>query len=171
MKTFILHIILCICLLGSSNAQDSLNTIQPVIPQKSPAMAIAYTALFPGLGQIYVESYWKAPIAAGAALFFAYQIASYHSTFVEKSNQYDNLITQGLNRLDPRVQLAIREKEFYNNARDINGLWLLGIYGIAAVDAYVGAHMLEFDVSDNLSFTILPDPINQAGRMHISYTF
>jgi hypothetical protein len=74
-------------------------------------------------------------------------------------------------RSDPRVQLAIREKEFYNNARDLNGLWLLGIYGIAAVDAYVGAHMLEFDVSDNLSFNILPDPINRAGRVHVTYTF
>jgi hypothetical protein len=168
MKTLIIHMILLVNSFGIIIAQDSL---QQQIPQKSPALAIAYTAVFPGLGQVYVGSYWKAPIAAGAALFFAYQIASYHSTFVEKSNQYDNLITQGLNRSDPRVQLAIREKEFYNNARDINGLWLLGIYGIAAVDAYVGAHMLEFDVSDNLSFTILPDPINRAGRMHISYTF
>ncbi|MEY5131293.1 MAG: hypothetical protein RL734_1360, partial [Bacteroidota bacterium] len=84
---------------------------------------------------------------------------------------YDDLISQGFTRTDPRVQLAIREKEFYNNARDINGLWLLGIYGIAAVDAYVGAHMLEFDVSDNLSFNILPDPINQSGRIHVSYSF
>ena len=168
MKTLIIHMILLVNSFTIITAQDSL---QQQIPQKSPALAIAYTAVFPGLGQVYVGSYWKAPIAAGAALFFAYQIASYHSTFVEKSTQYDNLITQGLNRSDPRVQLAIREKEFYNNARDINGLWLLGIYGIAAVDAYVGAHMLEFDVSDNLSFTILPDPINHAGRMHISYTF
>jgi len=168
MKAVIIHMILWVNCCGIMIAQDSL---QQHIPQKSPAMAIAYTAVFPGLGQIYVESYWKAPIAAGAALFFAYQIASYHSTYSEKSIIYDNLIAQGLTRSDPRMQIAIREKEFYNNARDINGLWLLGIYGIAAVDAYVGAHMMEFDVSDNLSFTILPDPLNQSGRMHVTYTF
>jgi len=171
MRTLIIHIIFLAFCFGIGNAQDSLQKNQPIIPQKSPAMAIAYTALFPGLGQIYVESFWKAPIAAGAALFFAYQISSYHSTFTEKSNLYDDLISQGFTRTDPRVQLAIREKEFYNNARDINGLWLLGIYGIAAVDAYVGAHMLEFDVSDNLSFNILPDPINQSGRIHVTYSF
>ena len=171
MKNPIVHIIFLIICFGTIHAQDSLKQNLINIPQKSPAMAIAYTALFPGLGQIYVESYWKAPIAAGAALFFAYQIASYHSTFTEKSNLYDNLISQGFTRSDPRVQLAIREKEFYNNARDLNGLWLLGIYGIAAVDAYVGAHMLEFDVSDNLSFNLLPDPINQSGRIYVTYTF
>lgn len=171
MSTLIIHIILIVCCFGIGNAQDSLQKNQPNIPQKSPAMAVTYTALFPGLGQVYVGSYWKAPIAAGAALFFVYQISSYHGIFTEKSKLYDDLISQGFTRFDPRVQLAIREKEFYNNARDINGLWLLGIYGIAAIDAYVGAHMLEFDVSDNLSFNILPDLINQSGRIHVSYTF
>lgn len=171
MKFVILHI--CALLLSSAIlfAQDSSNAVPTPIPQKSPMIAIAYTALFPGLGQVYVESHWKAPIAAGAALFFAYQVTSYHSTFTEKSAVYDNLLSQGLTRTDPRVQFAIREKEYYNNARDLNALWLLGVYGIAAIDAYVGAHMLEFDVSDNLGFFILPDPLNQSGRIHVRHTF
>ena len=168
MKAVIIHMILWVNCFGIMIAQDSL---QQHIPQKSPAMAIAYTAVFPGLGQIYVESYWKAPIAAGAALFFAYQVVRYNDVYKEKTASYELLLAQGLNPSDTRVRQAIREKEFYNNARDLNGLWLLGVYGLAAVDAYVGAHMLEFDVSDDLSFTILPDPINGMGRLHASYHF
>jgi len=83
MKTLIIHIIFLTCSFGICNAQDSLQKNQSIIPKKSPTLAIAYTALFPGLGQVYVESYWKAPLAAGAALFFAYQISSYHTTFTE----------------------------------------------------------------------------------------
>jgi len=54
MRTLIIHIIFLAFCFGIGNAQDSLQKNQPIIPQKSPAMAIAYTALFPGLGQIYV---------------------------------------------------------------------------------------------------------------------
>lgn len=170
MKHFCIHILLMLSCSSFLLAQDSSAASTP-IPQKSPTLAIAYTALFPGLGQIYVESYWKAPVAAGAALFFAYQVVRYNDVYKEKTASYELLLAQGLNPSDTRVRQAIREKEFYNNARDLNGLWLLGVYGLAAVDAYVGAHMLEFDVSDDLSFTILPDPINGMGRLHASYHF
>ncbi|MGA1415206.1 MAG: DUF5683 domain-containing protein, partial [Candidatus Kapaibacteriota bacterium] len=73
MKHFCIHILLILSCSSFLLAQDSSAASTP-IPQKSPTLAIAYTALFPGLGQVYVESYWKAPIAAGAALFFAYQV-------------------------------------------------------------------------------------------------
>ncbi|NBP63210.1 MAG: hypothetical protein EBU66_00775 [Bacteroidetes bacterium] len=169
MKLLGIHIVLfCNCLIMF--AQDS-TTVSTPIPQKSPTMAIAYTVLCPGLGQVYVGSYWKAPIAAGAALFFAYQVVRYNDVYNEKTADYEFLLAQGLNPNDSRIRQAIREKEFYNNARDLNGLWLLGVYGLAAVDAYVGAHMLEFDVSDDLSFTITPDPLNGMGRIHACYQF
>ncbi len=171
MKSMYIHIMLFACCSMVVFAQDSTTVSSPIPQQKSPTLAIAYTVLFPGLGQVYVGSYWKAPIAAGTALFFAYQIASYNDLFKEKTALYEGLLSQGLSPSDSRVRQAIREKEFYNNARDLNALWLLGVYGLAAVDAYVGAHMLEFDVSDDLSFTILPDPINGMGRIHASYHF
>lgn len=170
MKSFLIHTFMIVSCAYFLHAQDSTAISSP-IPQKSPTLAIAYTALLPGLGQVYVESYWKAPIATGAALFFAYQIKSYHNLFTEKTALYDGLIAQGISANDSRVRQALREKEFYNNARDLQALWLLGVYGLAAVDAYVGAHMLEFDVSDNLSFSILPDPLNGMGRVHASYHF
>ena len=69
-------------------AQDSSTT--PIIKDstsivlkknKSPLNAVLYSFIFPGSGQLYVESYWKAPLAAGAAGFFIYQILHNHSLY------------------------------------------------------------------------------------------
>ena len=160
-----------------SNAQNSdtssvqIPSSNTVIPQKSPMNAVAYSFLFPGLGQMYVESYWKAPLIAGAAGFFVYQIIHNHTLYTEKLQQYNDAIAAGKSPILPEVNLVKRQKEYYNNNRDLNALWLLGVYGIAAVDAYVGAHLFEFDVSDNLSLRILPDPINNAGLVSARIQF
>ena len=45
------------------------------------------------------------------------------------------------------MALKPTDKNWKNNNRDINGLYLLAVYGIAAVDAYVGAHLFDFDIS------------------------
>jgi hypothetical protein len=133
------------------------DTIQPI--QKSPTTAILYSLAFPGLGQVYVESWWKAPIMAGAAGFFMYQIISYHTQYTDKANAYDAAIQSGKSPNDPTVDLLRRQREFYNNNRDLSALYLLAVYGIAAVDAYVGAHLFSFDVSDKLSLRLQPDPL------------
>ena len=141
------------------------------IPQKSPMNAVAYSLLFPGLGQIYVESYWKVPVIVGAAGFFTYQIIHNNTLYSDKAAEYDAAIAAGKSAFSAEVTLLKRQKDFYNNNRDLNALWLLGVYGIAAVDAYVGAHLFDFDVSDNLSLRILPDPINKAGLISAQIQF
>lgn len=106
---------------------------------KSPTMAIVYSLIAPGAGQLYVESYWKAPFIAAAAGYFIYYAIDNHSKFKDNENNPNTAI-----------------KEFYRNNRDRGLFFLAGVYIVASVDAYVGAHLYDFTVSEDLSLNIYP---------------
>lgn len=109
---------------------------------KSPTMAIFWSLVFPGGGQIYVGSYWKAPIFAAAIGALAYNAIQNHKLFKDLEAQKNP------------------NKEIYRNNRDISVFFICGVYILSAIDAYVGAHLYDFDVSDDLSLNISTDSKN-----------
>ncbi|MBL7997995.1 MAG: hypothetical protein JNL32_05095 [Candidatus Kapabacteria bacterium] len=111
---------------------------------KSPTGAVLRSLALPGWGQFYNESYFKAGMFAAAAVSIGSIIVWNHSRFVSATSRYDALTTD-----DPLRDRTFREKEFYRDQRDVAGLWMLGIYALSCVDAYVGAHLYNFDVSDS----------------------
>ena len=49
-------------------------------------------------------------------------------------------------------------REYYRDNRDMSAFYLLGVYILAAVDAYVVAHLFDFDVSETgIAYSIMPD--------------
>lgn len=119
---------------------------------KSPSGAILRSIVFPGWGQLYNESYLKAGAFSIAAVSVTSIIVWNDGKFSDAQTRYD-----GLSATDPLKERTFKEKEFYRDQRDVAGLWLLGVYALAAVDAYVGAHLFNFDVSDKgLSWVPLP---------------
>lgn len=133
---------------------------------KSPSGAIYRSLVLPGWGQFYNESYIKAGLFAAGAVTLISIIAWNHSKFIESSNKYDNL-----QPTDALYNITYREREFYRDQRDVTGLWYLGIYALAAIDAYVGAHLYDFDVSDK-GVAILP-VVQPTGMyaLSVQYTF
>lgn len=125
---------------------------------KSPTSAILYSCIFPGLGQYYVESYWKIPIFAGGAGVLIYAIIANNSLYsdvvaditrLEQSNKTANANT---------IALLKREREVYRDRRDLAWIGLGAVYIVAAIDAYTGAHLYDFDVSDKIAGRIIPNP-------------
>ena len=123
-----------------SRGQDSVLRTKSV---KSPSGAILRSVVFPGWGQLYNESYVKAGVFGAAAVSVTSIIVWNDAKFASAQARYDALADT-----DPLKDRTFREKEFYRDQRDVAGLWLLGVYALAAVDAYVGAHLFDFDVSD-----------------------
>lgn len=127
---------------------------------KSPLGAVWRTFVLPGWGQIYVEKYWKAPIFFAGAGALVYSIVWNNSKFSDYQNQYDRIKIE-----DPKNQSALsllnRQKEYYRDNRDKSYFFLAVVYIIAAMDAYVGAHLFDFDVSDKLAIQISPYYHNQ----------
>lgn len=126
------------------------------VTPKSPSTAILYSFALPGMGQLYNESYWKVPIFTGAALTSGYFIVANQSSFLSSSQEYDAAIAGG--QSTAVTATLLRRREFYRNNRDVAGLALLLTYALAAVDAYVGANLYDFNVDSQLSMSVSPTP-------------
>ncbi len=133
---------------------------------KSPVLALALS-LIPGLGQIYVESYWKAPIFLGG-FGTAVGFTIYNSTQFASANIAYNTIIDSLNPIGTRDRL-LRQREIYRDLRDVSIVAMVGIIGLAAIDAYVGAHLFDFDVSDEFKASLQLDPFRQRINLAIRW--
>ncbi len=145
MKFPIFKIFLVLCIYSKLFSQDSINTDFSKLyysQSKSPSTAILLSSLLPGSGQIYNESYFKAPIIWGSMAFFGY----YFKFYQDKYDDYSKIYKQKINNNEPDAQSYRRIRDFYFNRRDEMGLYLLLIYLANVVDAYVDSHLFDFNV-------------------------
>ncbi|MBJ2172785.1 hypothetical protein JBL43_00955 [Aureibaculum sp. A20] len=148
----------------------------------APSKAAFYSAVLPGLGQIYNKKYWKAPIvwgAVGTGVYF----------YVDNNNKYNRY------REAFKAKLAGREHEFdgtgdnveltqtslqtaqtfYKKNRDLSLFITIGLYILNIIEANVDAHLPDNALNTNISFnpTIFTMPTtNQTGfGATISFNF
>lgn len=142
--------------LFAQSDEDTLITEKKIAKKiemsKSPMGAVWRTMIFPGVGQIYVESYWKAPIFAIGAGTLIYFIIDNHSQFSDFQNQIESM-----EESDANYSLIKNQRDFYLDNRDRSILFLAGVYLLASIDAYVGAHLYDFEVNDDISFYLSPN--------------
>ncbi len=124
------------------------------VMKKSPWKAVLYSAILPGLGQFYNGSYWKIPVIAILTGYFGYEIIRNNNKFID----YRDLYAQSQSDSIPEGDLRLKQyREFYRNQRDNFYLYSGIFYLINLVDAYVDAHMFDFDVSDKVNLGLEPD--------------
>lgn len=109
------------------------------VMQKSPWGAVGRSAILPGWGQIYNESYWKAPVVWGVMGWFVYSWIDNNNSY----NDYKNLYSQ------TGESLYLEYRNFYRDQRDEFAIYLLLTYFLNLVDAYVDAHLFDFSVDEN----------------------
>ncbi len=140
--------------------QDSVkkkNTNVKFVMRKSPLKAVLLSAALPGLGQFYNESYWKLPIVALVGGYFGYEILHQNSIFHDYRDQFVASQTPE-NQFGDQQILTLRN--FYKDQRD-RFIFYFGIfYVVNLVDAYVDAHLYDFDVSDKIKLGIEPSKLN-----------
>jgi hypothetical protein len=107
--------------------------------QKSPWGAVLRSAIVPGLGQIYNESYWKAPVVWGFMGYFVY-------VWIDNNNNYIDY--KDLYRLSGK-SLDREYRDFYRDQRDEFAIYIVLTYMLNLVDAYVDAHLFDFSVNEN----------------------
>jgi hypothetical protein len=106
----------------------------------SPTGAVLATPLFPGWGQLYSDNSWKAALAYGSQMYFWTNILSRDRQAVRARDLADTYPAD-----DPNFTRynAIAE-ESWEQMRDF-AWWSGGVLLIVALDAYVGAHLFNFD--------------------------
>jgi len=110
------------------------------VMHKSPWGALLRSAVIPGWGQIYNQSYIKAPIIWGAAAWFIYGW-NYYNDFYQ---QYKDLYQQ-----NPNAEEYRDIREIYRDERDMFAIYLGLLYLLNLIDAYVDAQLFDFTVEEN----------------------
>ena len=124
-----------------------------VLEKKSGGKAILFSALLPGLGQVYTKSYWKLPIIWGLGGYYVREWIKNNNRYRDFQDRYLKSISQENSQGDLQLRAS---RDFYRNQRD-SFAWYFGILYLAnIVDAYVSASLYEFDVSDDLSLQLDP---------------
>lgn len=155
---------------GSMEAvQDSIPVLKPTLKQKekftikrfwkkdypSPKKAITL-AIIPGMGQIYNKRYWKLPLVYGALGGVIYAIDWNTKGYEVYRKAYDAKITENSPYEDPFPNVpanAVKSRrDSFDKNRQLSWIGLVGFYLISAGDAFVDAHLKDFNVDDDISF-------------------
>lgn len=176
---------------SQKNVADSLE-IKKITARHSPRKATIYSAILPGLGQIYNRKYWKVPLVYGGFVTFGYFINFNNDQYVKYKHAYSDIIdddpnTNSFKNLDvnPVYLEADKITQFtatLKNAkdaarrnRDLVIISTVAFYAANIIDASVDAHFFNFDISDNLAINWVPAPMMCADQklfgIHCIFTF
>ena len=136
------------------------DTIKHRIKEKSPIKAAIYSLVLPGAGQVYNGKAWKVPIVYAALGTSYYFIRTNKAQYHRFRDAYLIRIDDDPNTSDEFVDLiptAEGIKSYRDQARrymeisyfSFGFVWLLN-----SIEAYVDCHLLQFDISEDLSLAI-----------------
>ncbi|GHU61859.1 hypothetical protein FACS1894123_01890 [Bacteroidia bacterium] len=163
-----------------------------------PNKAVLY-AIVPGLGQIYNRKYWKLPLVYGSYLGCVYaitwngnQYSGYKRAYIDFIDDDPN--TTSWNSYHPYsfpddvaewtssqkkyFESSLKsKKDYYRRYRDLSYIITIGVSAIWMIDAYVDAHLFNFDISPDLSMRMGPaffertNVNSNAVGMQLSFSF
>jgi Family of unknown function (DUF5683) len=147
-----------------------------------PGKSMIMSLIIPGSGQIYNKSYLRVPFVWGAVGGMGYlvhyntqkynclkdaYVASIDKvpyTFPDHCNEFDGIT-------DPNRLKILRDEA--NNARQLSIVGFSLVWLANGIDAFVNAHLKEFDIDEDLSFKVDAkfDDTNAPMRMGIFVSF
>jgi len=144
-------------------------TIDPL----RPAKAAFYSAILPGLGQIYNKKYWKVPLVYGAIGTSAYLYIDNQKKYNIYRDEYKSRLEGNTSNSDylaglSESQLISAQKQFQRN-RDLSALFIVGFYVLNIIDANIDAALSQFNVSEKLAFK--PSVINNDITLNNNFGF
>tara|TARA_R110000796_G_scaffold71409_5_gene162161 strand:+ start:30958 stop:31539 length:582 start_codon:yes stop_codon:yes gene_type:complete len=133
------------------------DTVPPEIELRKeydPKRASTLSAMFPGLGQIYNDSWWKAPIiyaGMGTAIYFVHYNNNERKEFTKLAEALIEKQKNGEIINENELRVYRRNADYWRKNRDLVFLTTLAIYGLNIIEASIDAHLKGFNVNDNLA--------------------
>jgi hypothetical protein len=114
-------------------------------PHRSAFLAVSFSAVIPGGGQLYTQNYLKAAGFAGALGYLGYNWYEYDKDYMNSS---------------------WAEEDYYYQKRRKFMLWTIGVWLGSLADAYVSAHLYKFNqnAEPRVTFVIDRNKLALAGR-------
>lgn len=99
------------------------------------------SAVLPGWGQYYNESYWKIPVFWGILGWCAYNYAVNNNNY---SDYRDLYVNSGFS-----IESYRRLRDYYRDQRDLFVIYMGITYLANLLDAYVDANLFDFNVTED----------------------
>ncbi|AOR25298.1 hypothetical protein FORMA_01020 [Formosa sp. Hel3_A1_48] len=157
---------ICLATLAQSNkdelnetvSQNKKNTSRALDPLR-PAKAAFYSAVLPGLGQAYNKKFWKIPIVYGAIGTGLYFYLDNNKLYKQYRNAYkrrlagftdDEFYGPGDTPFLSDEAL-IRAQRTLKRNKELSMLVTVGLYVLNIIEANVDAHLLQYNLDENLA--------------------
>ncbi|MGD1043865.1 MAG: DUF5683 domain-containing protein [Bacteroidota bacterium] len=115
---------------------------------KSGSLAMIFSALLPGAGQVYAHRYYTIPLFWGFGAYFTSVAIKANNQYMDYRGKFSESVR--LDTAHSGDQNLLSARDFYHDQRDQFILYLGLTYFLNIIDAYVGATLYDFDVSDEL---------------------
>jgi hypothetical protein len=144
--------------LDETARQNKKNTSRALDPLR-PAKAAFYSAVLPGLGQAYNKKYWKIPIvyaAIGTGLYFYLDnnklYKQYRNAYKRRLAGFtdDEFYGPGDTPFLSDEAL-IRAQRTLKRNKELSMLVTVGLYVLNIIEANVDAHLLQYNLDENLA--------------------
>lgn len=180
-----------------ARAYASTATAADSAAERTPRGALLRALVLPGWGQFYNQQYLKVPLVYLGFAGFAAGVAYNHDQLLlyrqaARFRQWDEDIADG--ELEPETDPAWQQFEGSflevvdrfggqqprssflrarrDNFRRNRDLFILGVglwYGLTILDAYVSAHLRDFDVGEDLSVDVVPHPDGVTATLRLGF--
>jgi hypothetical protein len=134
------------------------------LAKHSPKKASIYSAVLPGLGQIYNHKYWKVPIVYAGFGGFIYGVAYNSGKYQFYKEKYKYMLDNNLSEWEGiTIRQAEVYKDFHKRWRDLFSIGTAGFYVLQILDATVDAHLINYDISEDIALIIEPSILSCNG--------
>ena len=156
-----------------------------------PGRSTLYSALLPGLGQIYNGELFKVPIYWGGLLVSTHLLMNYdtnYKRFKRIHNEATSTDPEISSNVPINAETAKWYRDVYRRYRDYSILATVLVYLLQVIDANVFAYMHDFEVTDDITMNVEPalispyneyamhtipttNPMNNAVGMRLGFRF
>lgn len=153
----------------NTQGQKKFKADSAKMAEHSATKATLYSAILPGLGQIYNRQYYKAPIiytGFGVIVYFILENNKMYTDYrTAYRNLYLNIYPESYVNLEYYRENYDRSSNLlvFQDIRDTYHRWLEmsfiafgALYILNIAEANVSAHFMQFDVSEDLTLRIVP---------------
>lgn len=138
-----------------------------------PKIASRRSAIIPGWGQIYNDSWWKVPIlyaGFGACIYF---IDFNHQQFKDfEALAQEELAKPPAEQDDNALRFYQSNADNWRKNRDLVFLTTLGVYALQIIEASIDAHLKGFNVDEKLALNLKPKVgIINNGAAYVGFGF
>lgn len=148
-------------------------------PWPNPKTAAWLSAVVPGAGQAYNTKFWKIPLiyaGIGFSGFFIYdnnrKLNRFQTALDIRFDGDSTTIDAFPTFTDSYLRIS---RDFYRRNRDLSIIAMVAVYGLNILDALVDAHLMVFNIKDDLQVTyspmLLPQNNELAGGINIGFSF